>query len=283
MKFAIIFGIFMTLGLGSVSASVVKPKGTIHIVEYIYQVMNSPEGPDEKAIAVINEFIDITLANARVLLNTLGLHTIPLPALGELAIGDTISLNLTGGFLNSLNTLHRTGDCILSSEPNDDIVLTLDAGLNDLGLGYDLDLNLLGIILPNLSLQGDLSTVDLKFTLRISLYDLSIRVDELELKSIGNLNLKLAGLGDIVNVIIQFLSQIIAAVIKDTVGDFLSQILLDLLNSILETLPTIPIPESNGVKLMEAKPLLLNTLLNARNSKIANSISIGNAGIKIKA
>jgi len=272
MKF-VIFALILTFtGLGS--ASTPHPIG-----EYIYKTMHS-EGPTPQAIAIINDYLDQVIANIRVVLNSLGLHTIPLPALENLAIG-TISMNLTDGFLSGLNTLHRTGDCILAIETNGDIILTLDGGLNDMALGYDADLNLTGLILPNLSLKGDLSTGDLKFTLRIA-YDFSIQVEVLELKSIGNLNLKLAGLGDIVNVIIQFLSQIIAAVIKESVGDFLSTILKDLINALLNSLIPTTTTTTETPKLM-GQPALINALLGARNSQIANSISIGNANIKIRA
>jgi len=268
MKIAI-FALLLTLnGLGS--AQTPNPIG-----EYIYKTMHS-EGPTDQAIAIINDYLDQVIANIRVVLNTLGLHTLPLPALENLSIGDTISMNLTNGFLSGLNTLHRTGDCVLAIETNGDIILTLDGGLNDMALGYDVDLNLAGIILPNLSLKGDLSTGDLRFTLRIA-YDFSMQVELLELKSIGNLNLKLAGLGDIVNVIVQFLSQIIAAVIKESVGDFLSTILKDLINELLNSL--IPTTTTTETPRLMGQPVLINTLLGARNSQISNSISIGNPNI----
>jgi len=276
MKF-LIFALLLTFnGLGS--ASTPHPIG-----EYIYKTMHS-EGPTDQAIAIINDYLDQVIANIRVVLNALGLHTIPLPALDNLAIGDTINMNLTNGFLAGLNTLHRTGDCVLAIETNGDIILTLDGGLNDMALGYGVALNLSGLMLPNLSLKGDLSTGDLRFTLRIA-YDFSIQVETLELKTIGNLNLILGGLGDIVNVIIQFLSQIIASVIKDSVGNFLSTVLKDLINELLNSLipTTTTTTTTETPRLQGQQPVLINALLGARNSQVASSISIGNANIKIKA
>jgi len=274
MKLAIFAFLLTFNGLGSATPN---PIG-----EYIYKTMHS-EGPTDEAIAIINDYLDQVIANIRVVLNSLGLHTLPLPALENLAIGDAISMNLTDGFLSGLNTLHRTGDCILAIETNGDIILTLDGGLNDMALGYGVDLNLSGLILPNLALKGDLSTGDLRFTLRIA-YDFSMQVELLELKSIGNLNLKLAGLGDIVNVIIQFLSQIIASVIKESVGDFLSTILKDLINQLLNSLiPTTTTTTTTETPRLMGQSVLINTLLGARDSQIANSISIGNPNIKIRA
>jgi len=98
-----------------------------------------------------------------------------------------------------------------------------------------LSLNLFGIPVPLLSLTGELDWINLKISLRVDA-QFQIRVETLELENLGNVNLKVRGLGDIVSVIIQFIAQIIGNLLKNTVADFLATTIKDLLNYILSNI-----------------------------------------------
>jgi len=230
MKYLIILAIFC-LGFSSTLAK----NDEFDIGKTLYEGMHRKSTPSPRFDAILDGLLDEVLARLRMIIRDLGLISIPLPNLGPLPIGDSIEANLTNGFIQGFQTIHRTGSCKLSIQPNGDIMVLVDGGGNQFALLYELSLNLFGIPVPLLSLTGMLDWIDLRLALRIDA-EFRIRVETLELDNLGNLNLKVAGFGDVISVIIQFIAQLLGNLVKNTVANFLATTIKDAINYILSNI-----------------------------------------------
>jgi len=236
MKYTIFLAIFC-LGVPAILAGNIENQNVedFDIGKTIYEEMHRRNGPSPRLGGIVDGLLDELFAVVRVIIRDLGFSSIPLPNIGPIPIGDSIQANLSNGFISGFQTLHRTGGSKLAIEPNGDIFILIDGGGNAFALLYDLSLNLFGIPVPLLSLSGHLDWINLKISLRVDA-QFQIRIETLELENLGNVNLKVQGLGDIVSVIIQFIAQIIGNMLKNIIADFLATTIKDILNYILSNI-----------------------------------------------
>jgi hypothetical protein len=191
-------------------------------------------------------WVDQIMANLRAVIVKEGLNTIPLPPtsanFSETILGVTYhgEFMLKDGALRGLETIHRTGVADVSTEPNGDMVITVEGGVNDGQVGYTGIVKFMNIG-PTIKATGTLKSVRVLLTIRLGA-GLRPSLDKLDIVNLGTLNLDIKGLGIILNFLTEVLVNTIGNLVKNVVGELLQGVIKNLLNDIIDNTLNPPTP-----------------------------------------
>lgn len=188
-----------------------------------------------------SQYVDEVLANVRVELIKNGGGTIPIDdvtfGFSQEIFGVTWhgEATLAGGFVGGLETIHRTGVADLAVDPNGDIVITVDAGVNTGSLGADLSVKFMDLG-PAATVVGTIKNIAVKLTLRVKLSTAMAQLDKLDIHNLGTLSIVVKGLGFILNFLIKIVVDVFGNLVKGVVGEFLQGPLKDIINTVIAKL-----------------------------------------------
>jgi len=220
--------ILLAIGLAQAS-SVVKAKP--HSVQSIANPLATVRADD-------TAWVDEILANVRTQLLAAGLDTILLPdfilGFSQTILGITWhgEAGLSNGLLKGIETLHRTGTADVTIEPNGDLLVTLEAGVNDGTLAYALLVKFMDLG-PKATATGTIKNIRVLITLRVDT-QLRPKLEKFDIKNLGTLSIDIKGLGIILNFLVEIVVNAIGNVVKGVVGELLQGVIKGIVNSVIE-------------------------------------------------
>jgi len=194
-----------------------------------------------------SSYFDQVLANLRETMFQTGMNALPMPDLNlefEQNIGGIVwhgEAALYNGTLLHLDTIHRTGVAELNVEPNGDLTITAEVGVNKGTVHYEMIAKFMDLG-PHCLVDGTLSSVRIKMSLRVDFSSMNVHMQTFDIQSTGVLSITITGLGAILNFLVEIVAASLGNLIKGLVASILEGTIKEIINKILADLffpPTI--------------------------------------------
>jgi len=220
----------LAIGVAHGASVPVKDSTIQELLRYVAQ------GNTPKADA--GNWVDEILANLRDEIKKNNLATVPIPdtsfnfsqvILGVNWHGEAV---LTEGFVGGFETIHRTGAAELATDPNGDIIIFVDAGVNDGVLGAKLSVKFMNLG-PTATVSGSIKNIQVKLGIRVNLFSKVASLETFDVHNLGTLSIDVKGLGIILNFLVEIVVNIFGNLVKGIVGELLQGVIKNLINQLI--------------------------------------------------
>jgi len=173
---------------------------------------------------------DQTMAVTRDRMFSTGMNSIAVPDLNFTFSGG--DAEMWNGALMKMDSIHRTGIADITVEPNGDLVISTEIGVNEAVIHYEILAHYLGLS-PQGVVDGKLSRVRILMVIRVDFSAMVVHLQTFDIRDTGSMSVSISGLGAVLDFLVEIVVNLLGNLIKGIVVELLEGTIKNFINSIL--------------------------------------------------